>query len=132
MRDRAQQRSRPSVLAARPDHARRADASAHRESALVREPEAGDERSLATCGPTEYLGVDVCEVELGSTEHGERAICVDGAPGQLDEPVTGVALDERSTPVDAAVSPQACRQLELPHGGGGIPGNERERFTSAL
>jgi len=64
MRDRAQQGSRPSVLAARPDHARRADAGAEREFALVGEAGAGDERSLATCGPTEYLGVDVCETGL--------------------------------------------------------------------
>jgi hypothetical protein len=56
----------------------------------VSEPKLGNEAPGALGGGND-VGFDIVEEQFGAPEHGESRIRIDGAPGQVDEPLPGSA-----------------------------------------
>jgi hypothetical protein len=62
----------------------------------------------------EHVRADGVEQQLCPPEQGEDACCIHGAPGQVDEPASGTALDVRPPDVDTS-RPRDRGALQRPH-----------------
>jgi hypothetical protein len=87
-----------------------------------------NEPSLACRRPGQGVRVDVREMELGSTEHREHAVGIDGSPREIDEPVAATTLGERPTYVDPTIRRRADGELEVLVGSRRVARNQPERL----